>query len=171
MTPSSPRPLAVGIKSVDLPLILSHPLLHNQAIAPSLTSTKKALCHGRRNANGRRAVAPAVHESPHQRDEEDRPNGRKEPPADRRWQPRGFAAWRVPDGLEPRQKGGRDIDDLLPSERVIDQPGEGNAVADELEERDGRVPDDDRNDDEEDVLEDAREGHDEARSLANLCRC
>src|SRR5690606_8315431 len=59
-------------------------------------------------------------------------------------------------------------DNLDPAERVVDEPGEGDGVAKHLQRRDVGAPDGDRDDDEEYVLEDARQGHDEARRLADL---
>ena len=56
----------------------------------------------------------------------------------------------------------------LVAEGVVDQAAEGDGVTEELEGRDGGLPDDDGNNDEENRLENASEGHDETRRLANL---
>lgn len=58
--------------------------------------------------------------------------------------------------------------ELVPAERVVEQAGEGDGVAKDLERGDGGAPDQDGDDDEEDVLEDAGQGHDEAGGFADL---
>lgn len=60
------------------------------------------------------------------------------------------------------------LQELLLAERVVHEACECDAVAKELERADLRVPDEDGHDDEKDVLENAGEGHDEARGLADL---
>lgn len=59
--------------------------------------------------------------------------------------------------------------ELVVANRVVGEADEGDAVADDLDECDFRAPDDDGDDDEENVFQDASEGHDQARCLANLC--
>jgi hypothetical protein len=58
--------------------------------------------------------------------------------------------------------------DLVGSKLVVDKAAERNAVSEELEGRNGIAEDHHGGDNEEDVLEYAAEGHDEARGSADL---
>lgn len=58
--------------------------------------------------------------------------------------------------------------DLVTTELVVDQTHQGNRVTEELETGDGSVPEHHRGGDQEDILEDTAQGHDQGRSLANL---
>lgn len=66
--------------------------------------------------------------------------------------------------------GGKDVAvvELLVADGVVNEAAEGHGVAEGLEGGDLGLPDDDGDDDEEDGFQDAGEGHDETRSLANL---
>lgn len=57
--------------------------------------------------------------------------------------------------------------DLVATELVVDETDEGNRVTEELGASDGGLPDHHRSSDQEDILEDTAEGHDERRSLAD----
>jgi hypothetical protein len=58
--------------------------------------------------------------------------------------------------------------DLVSSKLVVDEAAERNAVSEELEWRNGVAEDHHGGNNEEDVLEDTTEGHDEARGSADL---
>jgi hypothetical protein len=58
--------------------------------------------------------------------------------------------------------------ELLGAELVVDKSAESDAVAESLEWRDGIEEDDHGCDDEEDILEDSREGENESGSFADL---
>lgn len=60
----------------------------------------------------------------------------------------------------PCCRGLEQLRQLFVSEGVVRQAGEGNGVANGLHEADLGVPDDNGHEDEEDVFEDAGEGHD-----------
>lgn len=83
---------------------------------------------------------------------------------------RGAAAGRGgPEGAGgPGQGDGAGAGELVVADGVVGEAGEGDGVAEALEEGDLGAPDDDGDDDEEDVLENAGEGHDEAGRLADL---
>lgn len=57
-------------------------------------------------------------------------------------------------------RGAGEFDDLIVAERVVREASQGNGVAYGLHEGDLGVPDQDRHEDQEDVLENACEGHD-----------
>lgn len=60
--------------------------------------------------------------------------------------------------------------DLVGAKLVVDETAEGDAVAEELEGRDGVAENHHGGDNEEDILQDTAEGHDETGSLADLLR-
>lgn len=72
--------------------------------------------------------------------------------------------------LGPLAAGGAGVLlEVVTAELVVDEPGQGNAVTEGLQAADRVAEDEHRGDDEQDVLEHARESHDERGSLANLC--
>lgn len=92
----------------------------------------------------------------------------EEQPAGRNAGGRAWIRGRGDGGGGPSDDCGAASGDLVVADRVVRQTAKGDCVAKGLEEGDFGVPDDDGNNDEEDILEDAGEGHDEAGSLANL---
>ncbi len=85
---------------------------------------------------------------------------------DERRQPALVEGRRLPRGFGPRDKAGYVL--VLDGLGVDEQAAQGDGVAEELYARDVRVPDHDGHHDEEHVLQDARQGQDEARRLADL---
>ncbi|MBE3046038.1 hypothetical protein IMZ48_26560 [Candidatus Bathyarchaeota archaeon] len=69
---------------------------------------------------------------------------------------------------DPGGGGGRDGGQLLAAEGVVDEAEEGDGVAAELERRHLLRAEEDGEGDEEDCLEDAGQGEDQARGLADL---
>ena len=57
---------------------------------------------------------------------------------------------------------------MVPADGVVNQADERNSIAENLQESNLGVPDHDGGNDEEDILQNTRQGHDETRSLADL---
>lgn len=71
--------------------------------------------------------------------------------------------------LAPRAAGVADVFlDLVGSELVVDQPAEGDGVAEQLERGHGGFPVDGGDGDEDDILEHTAEGEDQRRGFPNL---
>lgn len=106
--------------------------------------------------------APAAEpEEDHQRDEHERRHRRAAPH-------RGADPAAVEVARRPGAGGRREGHELVAAEGVVDQPAEGDGVAGELERGDLLGAEDDGEGNEEDGLEDAGEGEDQARGLADL---